>query len=82
MVFVYSKIQKPMAGTIFLMSETFDSNKYDSYVIKYYGFSGEVVHKKIEHQQLKEMLEKKSALRLSKPNFANYEEFIKIPIYG
>ena len=80
MKYVYPKIQNPIAGTIFIMSSTFDEGKHDEYVVKFYGFKG-VEIKTYTHEKIKELLDNKIAVRLRKQSFANYKEFIKIPLY-
>jgi hypothetical protein len=79
MIYNYPKSQKVIAGTIFLMSDTVDSGQFSEYRIQYY--MGKDIHVKVlTHDEVLNKLNDGNILRMRKQNFANYKEFLKIPI--
>jgi hypothetical protein len=80
MIYVYPTVQSVVAGSVFIMADTFDSGKYDKYVIKYHGQNG-VDHMTLSHAAIEKAMQDKLVIRARRQSFANYKEFIKIPTY-
>lgn len=77
--YIYPTVQTSIDGTVFIMSSTFDNGQYGSYTVKYTDSDGcHVVT--FTHEYLKDLISRQCVTRQRRQTFANYKEFLKIPI--
>lgn len=75
----YPRAQDIYKGTVFLMAETVDSNKYDEYHIPYRNDNA-IQIKNIKHENLIQYIERGVVMKLEKNGSFNNKQFYRIPI--
>ena len=74
-IYKYPRTQDVKFGAFFIMSNVFDSKKYDKYIIKESQTDKKYI---FSHEKIKHHLENNPGDRDSRVGFANGNEFIRI----
>lgn len=75
----YPKIQTVIRGTVFIMTNVFDSNVYNEYEIRFQQ-GKKIETGRISHDAIKTYINQNICIRKSVLSFANGAPFVKIPI--
>jgi hypothetical protein len=79
MIYHYPRYQNVYKDTVFLMTETVDSEKYEEYDIPYLN-EGCLTILNIKHPQIKELISRGVIEKFEKPGFFNNKSAYSIPL--